>query len=64
MEIEKIDSKISFNATNKTGGYNGRAILRKTWLDQLGITKENNKIELILTKNEIIIRKKDASSEN
>ena len=56
---EKIIKKVNFNKGG-TGGYAARIILNTEWINDMGITKENNEIELTYKQEtkEIIIKKK------
>ena len=56
---EKIMKKVNFNKGG-TGGYAARIILNNEWINDMGITKENNEIELTYEQEtkEIIIKKK------
>ena len=42
---DKIIKKVNFNKGG-TGGYAARIILNNEWINDMGITKENNEIEL------------------
>lgn len=56
---KKIIKKVNFNKGG-TGGYAARIILNNEWINDMGITKENNEIELTYEQEtkEIIIKKK------
>ena len=55
---EKIIKKVNFNKGG-AGGYTPRMTLNSKWVNDMGITKENNEIEVSYNKEkkEIIIRK-------
>ena len=54
--LDEKESKATFSF-NKTGGSNAKITIAKSWLDKLGIVKDERNIKLILKENEIILKK-------
>ena len=58
-----MEKKVLFNKGG-SGGLTGRVTIPKDFLEALGITKENNKVNVTLRGKKVIIEKIEEEDEN